>query len=64
MVIKVTMKIPPNEMPIMTAKLNFLSSSLVGTRETNDRCLKAYRMNPLKADATELRQLNKKERDN
>ena len=27
------MKIPPNEMPVMMAKLNFLSSSLVGTRE-------------------------------
>ena len=33
MVIRATMKIPPNEIPIMMAKLSLLSSSLVGTRE-------------------------------
>ena len=33
MAIRATMKIPPNEIPIMMAKLSLLSSSLVGTRE-------------------------------
>ena len=33
MVTRATMKIPPNEIPIMMVKLSFLSSSLVGTRE-------------------------------
>ena len=32
-VIRATMKNPPNEMPIIIAKLSFLSSSLVDTRE-------------------------------
>ena len=32
MVIRATMKNPPNEMPIIMAKLSFLSSFLVGTR--------------------------------
>ena len=33
MVIRATMKNPPNEIPIIIAKLRFLSSFLVGTRE-------------------------------
>ena len=33
MVIRATMKNPPNEMQIMMAKLSFVSSSLVGARE-------------------------------
>ena len=34
MVIRATMKNPPNEIPIIIGKLRFLSSFLVGTRET------------------------------
>ena len=59
------MKNPPNEIPIIMAKLSFLSSFLVGTRENKyTGALKAYRMNSLKANATALRQLNKKQRYN
>ena len=33
MVIRATMNNPPNEMPIMVAKLGFVSSFLVGARD-------------------------------